>query len=201
MRLAHRKAQQERNAMDSSDVYCFKKTNTDTGTLQVHVLDRRDNFQSFRSQIELLTRTPISATDAAQNFVFGVAGAREGNSIFNRAVFLDVYCLKTTNTGTGRLEVHILYGGDGFQSFRAQTGTLISAADAAENFAFALGDYNNDGISDLYCLKKTNTGTRKLEVHVLNGADGFQSFLVQTDTALNAADAAANFVFDVGVNG
>jgi hypothetical protein len=51
--------------------------------------------------------------------------------------------------------------------FLVHTGTPITEADAA-NFAFAVGDFNRDGIPDVYCLKRTNTGTGTLEVHVLN---------------------------------
>jgi hypothetical protein len=51
--------------------------------------------------------------------------------------------------------------------FLLQTGTPITEADAA-NFTLAVGDYNRDGIPDVYCFKRTNTGTGTLEVHVLN---------------------------------
>ena len=47
-------------------------------------------------------------------------------------------------------------------------GTPIGEADAAANFTFAVGDYNRDGRADVFCLKKTNTGTNSLEVHILS---------------------------------
>ena len=73
--------------------------------------------------------------------------------------------------------------GPGFDQFLLHTGTPIAQNDAAANFTFAVGDYNRDGIPDLYCLKRTNTGTNRLEVHVLNGADNYQSFLLPTGCA------------------
>jgi hypothetical protein len=109
----------------------------------------------------LQTGTPITEADAAANFAFAVGD-------FNQDGIPDVYCLKRTNTGTGTLEVHVLNGADNYQSFLLQTGTPITEADAAANFAFAVGDFNQDGIPDVYCLKRTNTGTGTLEVHVLN---------------------------------
>jgi hypothetical protein len=75
--------------------------------------------------------------------------------------------LKRSNTGTGKLEVHVLSGASNYQSFLLQTGTPIGQADAATNFTFAVGDYDQDGRPDLLCLKRTNTGTGSLEVHVL----------------------------------
>ena len=167
------------------DLFCLKKSNTGTGKLEVHVLSGATNYQSFLLQ----TGTPITAADAA-NFAF-VVGDFNGDGI------ADLICVKKTNTGTGRLEVHVLNGATNFQTFLLQTGTPIAAADAP-NFAFAIGDFNRDGRTDLYCLKKTNTGTARLEVHVLSGANNYQVFLLQTGTPLTAADAAANFVFTVG---
>jgi hypothetical protein len=109
----------------------------------------------------LQTGTPITEADAAANFAFAV-GDFDGDG---RS---DVYCLKRSNTGTGRLEVHVLNAADGYQSFLLQTGTPITEADAAANFAFAVGDFDGDGRSDVYCLKRSNTGTGRLEVHVLD---------------------------------
>lgn len=92
--------------------------------------------------------------------------------------------------------IHIISGASNYQSFLLQTGTPISQADAGANFLFAVGDFNHDGIPDLYCLKLSNTGTGNLEVHILSGASHYQSFLLQTGTPITQADAA-NFDFAV----
>jgi hypothetical protein len=169
------------------DVFAFKKTNTGTGRLEVHVLNGATNYQSFLLQIG----TPIASADAAANFSFAVGD-------FNGDGIPDVFALKKTNTGTGRLEVHVLNGATNYQSFLLQIGTPITSADAAANFSFAVGDFNRDGRADVYGFKTTNTGTGRLEVHVLNGAANYQSFLLQTGTPITAPDAAANFSFAVG---
>jgi hypothetical protein len=106
--------------------------------------------------------------------------------------------LKRSNTGTGTLEVHVLSGASNYQSFLLQTGTPIGQADAATNFTFAVGDYDQDGRPDLFCLKRTNTGTGSLEVHILSRASNYQSFVLQTGTPIGQADAATNFTFAVG---
>ncbi|OJJ65578.1 hypothetical protein ASPBRDRAFT_49663 [Aspergillus brasiliensis CBS 101740] len=142
------------------DLYCLKRTNTGTGNLEVHILSGASKYQSFLLQ----TGTPITEIDAA-NFNLAVDS-------FNRDGIPDLYCLKRTNTGTGNLEVHILSGASNYQSFLLQTGTPIIQADTA-NFDFAVGDFNRDGVLDLYCLKRTSTGTNKLEVHILNGGAGY----------------------------
>lgn len=168
------------------DLYCVKRSNTGSGKLEVHILNGASNYQNFLLQ----TPTPIAVADAA-NFVFAVGD-------FNNDGIADLFCLKRTNAASGRLEVHVLNGATNFQSFLLQTGTPIAAADAAANFAFAVGEFNRDGRQDLICLKKTNTGTGKLEAHILSGANNYQSFLLQLGCAISSADAAANFVFAAG---
>jgi hypothetical protein len=49
---------------------------------------------------------------------------------------------------------------------------------------------------NVYCLERRNTGTNTLEVHILSGADNFQTFSLHTGTALSVA-AAANCDFAV----
>ncbi len=172
------------NADGIPDLYCLKLTNTGSGKLEVHILSGASNYQSFLLQ----TATPITAADAA-NFQFTTGD-------FNKDGIADLFCLKRSNTGTGKLEVHVLSGASKYQAFLLQTGTPITQADAA-NFLFATGDFNRDGSPDLFCMKRTNTGTAKLEVHVLSGAANYQSFLLQTATPISQADAA-NFLFATG---
>jgi hypothetical protein len=166
------------------DLFCLKKRNTSSGKLEVHILDGTRNFQSF-----LLQRpTPIAAAEAA-NMAFAVGD-------FNRDNRHDLFCMKRANSASGRLEVQILSGSSNYQTSLRQTATPITAADAA-NMVFAAGDSNGDGIADLYCIKRANTGSGRLEVHILNGATNFQTFLLQIGTPVTLADAA-NMSFAVG---
>jgi kumamolisin len=167
------------------DLYCLKVSNTGTKSLEVHVLNGADNFQSFLLRVG----TPILEADAA-NFQFAIGD-------FNRDGVLDLYCVKLTNTGTSSLEVHVLDGKDHFQSFLLHTGTSITSAEAANFHFFASGDFDQDGVDDLYCIKVHDTGTNSVEVHILNGADNFRSFLLRTGTAIPQADAG-NFRFALG---
>ena len=68
------------------------------------------------------------------------------------------------------------------QIYLLNTGTALQ--ETGDNWEFLLGDYNNNGTLDLYCIKKNNTETNSTEVHILNGNDNFQYFLLQTGTAL-----------------
>lgn len=83
-------------------------------------------------------------------------------------------------------------------TFLLQTGTPIGADDGAANFHWAIGDYNQDGIPDLYGIKVAQTGTGTVEVHILDRATGYQTFVLQTGTAIGARDGAVNFRWAVG---
>ncbi len=172
------------NGDGNPDLFCLRKTNTGTGSLEVHVLSHASNYQ----QLILRTGTPLDAADAADfDFVVGDYNG-DGNP--------DLFCLRKTNTRTGSLEVHVLSHASNYQQFIRLTGTPLDAADAAD-FDFVVGDYNGDGNPDLFCLRKTNTRTGSLEVHVLSHASNYQQFIRLTGTPLDAADAA-DFDFVVG---
>src|SRR5439155_23391300 len=86
-----------------------------------------------------------------------------------------------------------------FQSFLLHTGTPIDAVDGAEHFAaWVVADYNGDGVPDLFGIKVSETGTGSVEVHVLDGASGYQNFLLQTGTTIEAVDGAEHFAAWVG---
>jgi hypothetical protein len=107
--------------------------------------------------------------EAGADFLFAVDD-------FNHDGSPDLYCIKHSNTGNSSLEVHILSGANNYRSFLLQTCTPIMQADAA-NFLFAIGDFNHDKTSDLYCIKRSNTGTDTLEAHILSGANNYQSLV------------------------
>ena len=63
----------------------------------------------------------------------------------------------------------------------------------SDNFEFLVGDYNHNGRPDVYCIKKNGSGTKKTEVHILNGANNYQNYLLQTPTALHETDGICHF--------
>src|SRR6266566_2816827 len=161
------------------DLFGIKTSNTGTGSVEVHVLDGATRYQSFLLQ----TGTPIGAADGAANFGWAVAD-------FNGDRIPDLFGIKTSITGTGSVEVHVLDGATRYQSFLLQTGTPIGAA----NFGWGMGDFNGDGMADLFGIKATSTGTKTLEIHVLDSASSYQKFLLQTGTKVTQGDVS-NFHF------
>ena len=63
-----------------------------------------------------------------------------------------------------------------------------------DNFEFLMGDYNHDGYLDLYCIKKRNTGSKYVEVHILSGKSNYQAWLLQTKTPHPEVDEKTTFL-------
>jgi kumamolisin len=149
------------------------------GAMRVHRLSEAKAFGS----LDVLGNTLLGADDAAQHFTFQVAGPGE-----------DIFCMKTKQTGSGHVEVHRLLGVNGgglaFAKWVLQIATPITEADAP-NFTFAIGAFENPQALDLFCLKRSNTPTGNVEVHVLSQSSNYQKFALQTATPLRI-DAAAD---------
>ena len=103
----------------------------------------------------------------------------------------DVYCIKKNGTSSGFTEVHILDGANNYKNYLFQTETCLHETDG--NWQFCLGDYNNNGYLDLFCISKKNTGSNSTEIHILSGKDDFNSFLLQTGTSLHETDNTWKF--------
>ena len=78
--------------------------------------------------------------------------------------------------------------------FTLHTGTCLHRT--GNSFEFLVGDYNRNGKADVYCISKNGTGSRTTEVHIMNGENNFQNFLLQTGTALHETDG--NWQFCLG---
>jgi FG-GAP-like repeat len=166
------------NGDGKADLFAIKVKKTGSGMAELHILNAASDYRSFLLQIP----TAITEADAA-NFAWAVGD-------YNRDGVPDLYAIKVNRVGSGMAEVHILNAASNdqgrYQSFLLHTPTAITATDAA-NFVWAVRDYNRDGVPDLFAIKVNSTGSGMAEVHVLDSASSYQSFLLQTPTAITAA--------------
>jgi hypothetical protein len=135
---------------------------------------------------KFILQTGTTLHETGNNFDFSVAD-------MNKDGKPDLIAIKKSATSTKSTEVHILSGANNFQKFILQTGTALHETD--NNFAFDVGDWNGDGIRDLIAIKKSATGTKNTEAHILSGANNFQKFILQKGTAL--PETGNNFSFTV----
>ena len=152
------------------DLYAINKCNTGSNSTEVHILSGKNNFQTWL----LRTGTILHETDNKWDFCIGD---------FNNDGNLDLYAIAKSQTGSKTTEVHILSGKNNFKSFLFQTKTPLHETD--EKWAFGVSNYAGRGNKDLYCIAKNGTGSKSTEIHILNGSNGFQSWLLQAGTKLH----------------
>ncbi|HYX39450.1 MAG TPA: FG-GAP-like repeat-containing protein [Oligoflexus sp.] len=155
------------------DLFAIKKSGTGSQSTEVHVLSGASNYRSF------VLNTGTGLHETGENVEFKLTDwDGDGRS--------DVAAMIKNSTGTSSTEVHILSWASNYRSFILQTGTALHMTDA--NWEFGFADWNRDGKSDLFAMKKDGTGTGTTEVHVLSGATNFKNFILQTGTALHKTD-------------
>ena len=115
---------------------------------------------------------------------------------YNRDGAMDLYTIYKIGA-SGRTEVHVLNGANGFQTYLAHIATGLGQTGADNIWQFELADHNTDGILDLYCIFREG-GSNRTEVHVLNGAGDFQTPLLQVATALQRTGGGNEWDFKLG---
>lgn len=140
------------------------------------------------SQLTAVWRSGLHETGSGYAWVFRV-GDRTGDGV------PDMYVLKKQGS-LGRLEVHILSGVGGFSQYVLHALTPLVTG-LGNRWMLDLGDYNRDGVLDLYAIDRMGA-SNTTEVHVLNGADGFQTFLLHAATALHPTGTDLSWAFEVG---
>lgn len=165
------------------DLVFFNRSQTGTGTTELHVL-KGPEYKVFGQQ----TGTALGDTGTDNQWKFLVGD-------YDRDGVQDIYVIKKYGT-SGKLEVHVLDGSTGYQTFLAQHATAADGPGNSTEFDYGLGDYDGDGILDLYTINK-NGLSGKTEVHVLSGASGFQTYVAHIATALGMTGSGGSWVFGV----
>jgi len=166
----------------ASDLVYFKRRNTDM--IEIHELSAKSLYQGFGLE---------KATALSQ--------VEDQNGDFTLGLFVDekyrpdLFFIKRRNTDSKRIEVHVLSGKSMYQDFLLQMPTAL-AQDEDLNGDFAIADFNGDGTRDLVFIKRRNTDSGTIELHVLSAKSGYQDFTLHTDTALaQSEDQNGDFSF------
>ncbi|KAB8073359.1 hypothetical protein BDV29DRAFT_191790 [Aspergillus leporis] len=140
----------------TEDLTYIKTTNTGTGKVEVHIAS---GSSGFRTRILEVGTTFVSEDNGTWQLIDADGDGRP-----------DLVYIKTRNTGTGRVEVHIASASSNYQTRILETGTTFYPED---NGVWQMADFDRDGKLDLIYIKTRNTGTGKVEVHVASGASNF----------------------------
>ncbi|MEN1957582.1 reprolysin-like metallopeptidase [Luteimonas changyuni] len=165
------------------DLYAIKKFGS-SGYTEVHVLNGATNYSNYLLQVPTLIGANLGNT-----WMFDLAD-------YNNDGILDLYAIKKVGS-SGRTEVHVLNGANRYRSFLLQTATAQANTGSDLAWKFEVGDYNGDGVPDLWGIRRNGTAGRT-EVHILDGANRFQRFLLQRSTPLGRTGHLDDWDFKLG---
>jgi len=160
--------------LHNGDLMAIKKSNTGSKSTEVHILTKASNYTKFRIQ------TGTALHETGKNFDFSVLPNG------------DLMAIKKSSTGSKSTEVHILSAASNYSKFRLQTGTALH--ETGDSFEFSV--LSN---GDLMAIKKSATGTKSTEVHILTASSNYSKFRLQTGTALH--ETGDDFTFSTLPNG
>ena len=156
------------------DLYCIAKRNTGSHSTELHILSGKNNFKGFL----LHTGTGLHETDENWKFCLGD---------YNGDGHLDLYCICKRNNNSKTTEVHVLGHNSNFKNFLLHSCTKLHETDG--NWDFGITGKH------LCCISKRGNGTHSTEVHVLDGNNNFQNYIIQKGTNLH--ETGSNFAFYV----
>ena len=140
----------------------IKTANTPNGHVEVHLASGVSNFQN---------RTLETAT------TFG----NETDGVWQLLPNQDLAFIKTSNTPSGRVEVHIASRASKYQTRTLETATTFGNE--------ADGVWQLLPNQDLVFIKTANTPNRHVEVHIASRASSYQTRILETATTFgNEAD-------------
>jgi hypothetical protein len=150
------------NADHRPDMVVVNTVNTGSGKVELHAMDGANGFANW---IENAV-TPIDYTNSTQKYA--LADLNDDNRS-------DLLVINTQNTGSGKVEVHAL---DAATHYSTWIGHWVTPADYLDlnNQQVLVGDANGDKRPDILVVNTANTGSGKVEVHEINGANGFSTW-------------------------
>ncbi|KAK6342880.1 hypothetical protein TWF718_008260 [Orbilia javanica] len=102
----------------------------------------------------------------------------------------DLIYIKTKDTGSGCVEVHIATSESNYEEFALQIPTVfVIENEPPENGTFLMGHFSGDYRPDLIFIKTKNTDTHCVEVHVASASSDYQEFFLQTPSVFTETGA------------
>lgn len=129
------------------------------------------------------------------NLEGAILGAIDPGALFRP----DVFTIRK-QSASGRTEVHVMDGGADYQSFNWQMASALHPTGSDQGWSFHLGDYNSDGVSDIYAINRQSSPPSPpfTLIHVMNGADSYQSYLINLVSGLHSTGTDGAWQYALG---
>jgi WD40 repeat protein len=148
------------------DLVFIRTSNTATGLVEVHIASGSSKYQS-----RILETATTFAPEADGVWLM---------TDYDRDGIPDLVFIKSSNTATGLVEVHIASGKSNYQTRILETGTTFTPETEG---VWLMADYDRDGIPDLVFIETRNTSTGLVELHIASGSSNYQTRILETGTA------------------
>lgn len=145
------------------DLMCIKDTCEPDSKVEIHTLTANSNYEEF----SVHTKTALDA-DLDDHMRYEALSTG------------DLICIKKSGCDSEMTEVHILNGGDSYQSWSLHTASGLGM-DLTNAWQF--GAMSN---GDLMCINHNGpTGSNMTEVHILSKESSYTAFALHTGTGLD----------------
>lgn len=155
------------------DLFFIEDGRTGSGRAEVHVLSAASSFSSF------IAHSATALTTGGFGWHFLISGAGGQGDL--------VAIHDSGRTGSGDAEAHILSAQSNYQAYSLHAQTPIPLG---TGFTWRLGPSTASRTPDLYVLVPGGA-SGKTELHTLNGAAGYRTFVQHVATAIAPTPSAA----------
>jgi hypothetical protein len=154
----------------NGDVFGIRKSGTNSGTTEIHVLSKSSSYGGF------LFQTPTALHETGDEFRFVVDYTTN-----------DVWAVKRYNTGSGRTELHVIESASSYRRMSLQVPTSFGPTDNTADWSFS----SNGSLTGVL---KQNTGSGRSESHTYSLPRPTTQCGVQLTSAAGGNDAYKGYV-------
>ena len=149
------------------DLVFIKTNNTPNGHVEVHIASAASNYQT-------------QVLETATTFANETDGTWLMANWSNPGGKPDLVFIKTNNTPSGHVEVHIASAASNYQTQVLETATTF--ANETDGTWLMANWSNPGGKPDLVFIKTNNTPSGHVEVHIASAASNYQTQVLETAT-------------------